>query len=74
MRAHAERHPDAWQGQYHLACLAALDGDRDAALEHLARAAAMDPEAARLAAGDDDLVSIRDDPRFPTPPPATGSG
>jgi hypothetical protein len=72
MRAHAERNPDAWQGQYHLACFAALDGEPETALEHLARAVEMDPEAARWAAEDEDLASIRDDPRFP-PPPLTGS-
>jgi hypothetical protein len=66
MRAHAERHPDAWQGQYHLACFAALDGEAEAALEHLARAVEMDPEAATWAADDEDFDSIRGDPRFPT--------
>jgi quercetin dioxygenase-like cupin family protein len=75
MRAHAERNPDAWQGQYHLACFAALDGEREAALEHLLRAVEMDPEAARWAAEDEDFDSIRDDPRFPSPPAdATGNG
>jgi hypothetical protein len=67
LRAHVERHPDAWQGQYHLACFAALDGDREAALEHLARAVALDPQAATWAADDADLDLIRDDPRFPLP-------
>jgi quercetin dioxygenase-like cupin family protein len=74
MRAHVEANPDAWQGQYHLACFAALDGEREAALEHLLRAAEMDAEAARWAAEDEDLDSIRDDPRFPTPEGARGSG
>jgi AraC-like ligand binding domain len=74
MRAHAEANPDAWQGQYHLACFAALDGEPEAALEHLLRAVEMDAEAARWAADDEDLDSIRDDPRFPRPPDATGSG
>jgi hypothetical protein len=66
MRAHAARNPDAWQAQYHLACFAALDGDREEALEHLARAVEMDSQAATWAADDEDLDSIRDDPRFPT--------
>jgi quercetin dioxygenase-like cupin family protein len=65
--AAAER-PDEWQAHYHLACFAALDGLRDEALEHLGRAAELDPEAARWAATDEDLDSIRDDPRFPAPP------
>ena len=59
--------PDAWQGQYHLACFDALDGRIDSALEHLTRAVALDPTAARWAADDDDFASIRDDPRFPAP-------
>lgn len=59
--------PTAWQGQYHLACFAALDGDREAALTHLLRAVELDPEAARWAADDADLATTRDDPRFPKP-------
>lgn len=74
MRAHVEAKPYAWQGQYHLACFAALDGEREAALEHLLRAVQMDPEAARWAAEDEDLDLIRDDPRFPTAEGARGSG
>lgn len=62
-----ERDPDAWQGAYHLACWAALDGDREQALTHLERAVALDPEAARWAANDHDFDPIRDDPRFPSP-------
>ena len=65
MQAHAERNPDAWQAHYHLACFAALDGESEAALDHLARAVELDPEAARWADDDEDLASIRDDPRFP---------
>jgi tetratricopeptide (TPR) repeat protein len=61
----AER-PDEWQGHYHLACFAALDGRSDQALEHLARAVALDPKAAEWAAEDEDLASVRSDPRFPT--------
>ena len=65
MRTNVARHPDAWQGHYHLACFAALDGDGEAALAHLARAVELDPAAARWAADDEDLASIRDDPLFP---------
>jgi quercetin dioxygenase-like cupin family protein len=60
-----DRDPSAWQGHYHLACFAALDGDREAALEHLAHAVELDRQAARWAADDDDFAAIRDDPRFP---------
>lgn len=63
----AER-PDEWQGHYHLACFAALDGRRDEALGHLERAVELDARAAGWAADDTDLDSIRDDPRFPRAP------
>jgi hypothetical protein len=39
-------------------------GERDAALEHLARAVELHPPFAESAREDDDLASIRDDPRF----------
>jgi mannose-6-phosphate isomerase-like protein (cupin superfamily) len=70
-----EAEPDAWQGQYHLACFAALDGDVEAALLHLGRAVEMDPTAAQWAAGDEDFGSVRDDARFEAlvGPPALGS-
>ena len=60
----AAEHPDAWEGAYHVACFAALDGDADAALAHLRRAIEMDADAARYAAEDTDFGSLRDDPRF----------
>ena len=52
---------------YNLACVEAQAGERDAALEHLG--AAVDARATLLerALADDDLASIRDDPRFPKP-------
>jgi tetratricopeptide (TPR) repeat protein len=49
---------------YNLACAEALLGETDAALEHLARAVEIDPRFADAAREDDDLVSIRNDPRF----------
>jgi tetratricopeptide (TPR) repeat protein len=39
-----EAYPDAWQGYYNLACAEARLGNRDAALENLARAAEIDRE------------------------------
>jgi len=61
-----EQHPDAWQGYYNLACMEARFGDREVALEQLARAFELDADAVRKAAeNDSDLDSIRDDPRFP---------
>jgi mannose-6-phosphate isomerase-like protein (cupin superfamily) len=65
--AAAER-PDEWQAYYHLACFSALDGRREEALDHLGHAVELDEQAARWAADDEDLASIRDDPRFPAPP------
>ena len=58
--------PDAWQGYYNAACMEARFGDRNAALDHLRRAAELDADAVRKAGeGDSDLDSIRNDPRFP---------
>ena len=68
----AER-PDEWQGHYHLACFAALSGNRDEALDHLERAVAIDPKAAEWAATDEDFDAVRDDPRFPAPPATDSS-
>lgn len=65
LREAVESNPSAWQGHYHMACFSALDGDREAALEHLARAVELDSTAARWAADDEDFDEIRDDPRFP---------
>jgi quercetin dioxygenase-like cupin family protein len=58
------REPDAWQGQYNAACFEALAGEPDAALEHLQRAVAGNPAAAESAAADDDLASLRSNPRY----------
>jgi hypothetical protein len=59
--------PDHPVIHYQLACYHALNGDSEAALEHLTRAAAGDARVAEWAAGDDDLAAVRDDPRFPRP-------
>jgi AraC-like ligand binding domain len=58
------RFPDAGNVRYNSACLEALDGNRDLALEHLSRAIADRPEVAEWAREDDDFVALRDDPRF----------
>jgi quercetin dioxygenase-like cupin family protein len=53
-----------WQAHYNFACLEALHGDPDAAIAELQRAHELEPsEVARLAAGDRDFDSIRDDSR-----------
>jgi tetratricopeptide (TPR) repeat protein len=61
-------HGDNPRSLYNVACAEALLGDRDAALEHLAAAAADAPEAREWAQRDEDLESLRGDPRFPAPP------
>jgi tetratricopeptide (TPR) repeat protein len=55
---------DDWAANYNLACLLALQGDTDEAFEKLARAAALNEEAARLASDDEDFAAMRDDPRW----------
>jgi hypothetical protein len=50
---------------YHLACFEARLGERDAALEHLAVAVAGEERLREAAREDEDLASLRDDPRFP---------
>lgn len=58
-----ELHPGNVALVYDLACVEALMGDRDAALEHLEQAFA-NPRAREWAREDTDLDSVRDDPRF----------
>lgn len=50
---------------YNLACAEARLGERDAALAHLSDAIAQDARFVAYARDDEDLASIRDDPRFP---------
>jgi hypothetical protein len=52
---------------YNLSCYEAMDGARDAALDHLAEAVAADRALAATAQSDSDLDAIRSDPRFPLP-------
>ena len=56
--------PDAPTLHYNLACLEALQGDRDAAIRELRKAIAVRSEAADWARDDADLASLRDDPEF----------
>ena len=59
------RHPGTWQGEYNAACFEALEGDADAAFAHLRHAHELNPEViAKYARDDEDLASIRDDPRW----------
>ena len=50
---------------YDLACVEALAGESEKALELLNEAVATDERFRKYARTDDDLASIRDDPRFP---------
>jgi len=57
--------PESGPMLYNLACFEALAGLTEPALEHLLQAAERDPRVREWARGDDDLASLRDDPRFP---------
>jgi len=50
---------------YQLACVEALAGNRERALDELTLAADGSENLCKHAQTDDDLASIRDDPRFP---------
>jgi quercetin dioxygenase-like cupin family protein len=50
---------------YNLACVEAVGGEHDAALEHLAAAVIAEPRFLETAQDDEDFASIREDPRFP---------
>jgi hypothetical protein len=66
MAREAAARPDKAGILYNAACFEALAGRRQAALEHLLAAVALEPETVRgWAAGDSDLDSLRDDPSFP---------
>lgn len=70
-----EAYPDAWQGYYNLACAEARLGNRDAALENLARAAKLDQEVvAKYAPDDSDFDSVKSDPEFLEITGQAGSG
>jgi mannose-6-phosphate isomerase-like protein (cupin superfamily) len=59
-----DANPQAAGALYNLACAEALLGETDAALDHLARAAAIQPRLAEDARRDDDFALLHDDPRF----------
>ena len=63
-----ERRPDEAVFLYNLACAEARLGERDAAIEHLLAAAEKEERFAETAQTDEDLESLRDDPRFPASP------
>ena len=59
-----ELHPGNTSLLYDLGCVEALSGDRDAALEHLRPALLANPRLREHAAKDEDLASLRGEPRF----------
>ncbi|HEX4324629.1 MAG TPA: tetratricopeptide repeat protein, partial [Gaiellaceae bacterium] len=65
LREGLETKPDNPAILYNLACAEALAGYSEAALEHLNAAVAGDEVFREPAQTDNDLASIRDDPRFP---------
>jgi quercetin dioxygenase-like cupin family protein len=56
---------DAPVVRYQLACVEALAGNRERALDELENAVSREPRFAKSAQNDEDFASIRDDPRFP---------
>jgi tetratricopeptide (TPR) repeat protein len=65
MRRALEAHPDNPNVLYNLACCESLSGATGEALEHLRRAAELDPRVPGWARADPDLDAIRGEPGFP---------
>jgi tetratricopeptide (TPR) repeat protein len=65
LEGHLADTPDNAGTHYNLACALARAGRSEEALDHLERAVALRASFAEYLQGDDDLASIRDDPRFP---------
>jgi quercetin dioxygenase-like cupin family protein len=59
-----EAHPESASLYYNLACLDAIQGERDAALASLRKAVELRPEVAEWAGGDEDFESLRGEPEF----------
>jgi tetratricopeptide (TPR) repeat protein len=64
LRDVAERYPQGALAVYNLACAEALNGEHDAALEHLAQAIALEDRWRKAAGDDPDFDAVREDPRF----------
>jgi tetratricopeptide (TPR) repeat protein len=58
------KYPDKGLILYNLACAETLNGEHDAAFEHLARATALEERWRKAAREDPDFDPVRDDPRF----------
>jgi quercetin dioxygenase-like cupin family protein len=59
-----EVHPESGWLYYAVACLEAVQGNREVALGALRQAVALRPSVAGLANDEEDLTSLRDDPEF----------
>ncbi len=59
-----EKLPDSVIAHFNAGCFAARAGHADEAIEHLRKAVELNERVRELMAGDEDLDSIRDDPRF----------
>jgi Cupin domain len=57
-------HPESANLHYHVACLEALQGNREHALSALRRAIEVRPEVREWARDDDDFASLAEDPEF----------
>lgn len=58
-------YPDFASMLYAKACVHAVAGEREDALDLLAQAIERDEQARKWVAGDEDFAAICDDPRFP---------
>jgi tetratricopeptide (TPR) repeat protein len=65
LRRAAREHPRDGATFYDLACLEAMAGEHEAAIEHLGQAVALRPAVREWAAEDHDLDAIRDRPDYP---------
>jgi tetratricopeptide (TPR) repeat protein len=68
VEAGLREHPDNPSLLYDVACLEALQGDNEAAIEHLRRSVELKPEYAADAQREEDFASIREHPGFPSRP------
>jgi len=64
LEENAAAFPDSGGTRYSLACLEALQGNADAALEHLDAAIRLRPACAEWAREDEGFAALRDDERF----------
>jgi quercetin dioxygenase-like cupin family protein len=64
LREVVDKHPETGLILYNLACAETLNGEHDAAVEHLAHATALEERWRKAAREDPDFDAVRDDPRF----------